>query len=500
MIRARRLTEGTMNTARNLLSSLSSRGVKVRSDAGTLRVGARRGALTTAEVDQLNALKDDILLLLEEARSVLQAPIGPRPAGHLVPLSPGQRCTLGLSLEKIPQSVRVCAVVARISGALNSATLAQAVSMVTARHESLRTRFVFIDGVPWQHIDEPELYRLNAIDLSETPADAMDETIQRLAEQFVAEKFELETGPIFAARLYRFSDREHTLLFGVSHVVSDGMSLQIIHREIWALYHQMTQGMSASLPAPALQYTDCCHWLEQTRDAWSLLHEAYLRTHLGGAPRPVIPISAAAGVERSRPMAGVHELSFGESLSRALLETAKRERALPAMVGLAVYLATMANWLQQSDLTVIFVYHGRDRPEFEDVTGLMVQHLYLRLTVEPGETLQQLVRRVSAEYLAAVEHQDHGRLPFIVPECATDLYFNWAPVDWGQWSSDASREDADITVRAHSFRKPVAMKLWCYFAESAAGITCRVEYRRDLLSLQEVEGFGRALLEQAQQL
>jgi len=62
---------------------------------------------------------------------------------------------------------------------------------------------------------------------------------ERLAELSRAEAeapFDLMRGPLVRGRLVRLSDEEHVLLLTQHHIVSDGWSMEVLLRELSALY------------------------------------------------------------------------------------------------------------------------------------------------------------------------------------------------------------------------------------------------------------------------
>ncbi len=90
--------------------------------------------------------------------------IAPRAPGAPVPMSFSQeliwlldRATPGLIAYNLP-------LVRRLHGALDRVALERALTLLAARHESLRARFVEVDGTPRLLIDEPSPVSVRSFD------------------------------------------------------------------------------------------------------------------------------------------------------------------------------------------------------------------------------------------------------------------------------------------------------------------------------------------------
>ena len=117
----------------------------------------------------------------------------------------------------------------RLEGPLDAAALEAALGEVVARHESLRTTFVSVDGKPLQRVKEPWAFELTAVDVSGEPCPEEAASLQ-VAEE-AARPFDLARGPLLRAQLLRLSDEDHVLILVVHHIVSDGWSSGVLWRD-----------------------------------------------------------------------------------------------------------------------------------------------------------------------------------------------------------------------------------------------------------------------------
>jgi len=307
-------------------------------------------------------------------------------------------------------------IAALVRGPLDPAALRRALAAVCSRHESLRTTFGLLDGVPVQLIAPALEIPLPVVDLSCLPAETVETAeIDRLCRDIFNLPFDLATGPLFRAVLLRLAPERHVLVLVQHHVISDGWSLGILIRDLLVLYRASLQGEDpcAALPPLSIQYADFSLWQRQWLSGERLEQQlAVWRRRLGDLPPPLeLPIDhprpplkssrgAAAPLHLSASeMAGVHSL-------------ARREGATPYMVLMSILQVLLYRYTGQSAFAVGSAVANRNRPELKELIGFFVNTLALRADVSDiaGDlALSGLMARVREIALEAFAHQD---LPF----------------------------------------------------------------------------------------
>lgn len=476
-----------MHRADEILLALHERGIKVWAENGQLRMQARKGSLPRAELDELCAMKSQLLRLLQEQDLTLEEPIRARPFHGIVPLTAMQlRIWESCARQGRHLSARRCVDAVRVAGPLDVDRLRSSVDAVVRRHASLRTRFVAVDGTPRQLLDEPGCCCLEVVAAMEVGTGAADDEIRRLAGELVKQPIDLSIGPLFGARLIRLSHHDHVFVLAWDHIITDYVSMQIVSREIWHCYEQLGAG-PLPIQALPLQFADYAVWQARTAGDWRRKHEAYWLQHLSGARRVQIPMpSHATGMP---PLSrAVAHIPFGERLTAALSAVARRDGILLSLVVLAVYAAAVSRWCEQEDLVIWFVSDGRLRPELENVTGYVAGFLPLRIFVGPQDTFADLLRRVHAELCAATSHHDFDRVPDLLPNCSLNYesYFNWTQVP-----PDEERKRVEqLEVERFELLSDVSPPFIPVFRHTPVGIVAKILFRADLYNLQLIERFG----------
>ncbi|WP_231566920.1 condensation domain-containing protein, partial [Pectobacterium betavasculorum] len=293
----------------------------------------------------------------------------------------------------------------KLSGELDQEALRMALDRIVVRHEALRTRFVEMEGVPWQQIDEPAPFALAVHDLRGRPA-ASDE-LRQLADEEAAAPFDLQQGPPIRGRLIQLDEREQVLLVTMHHIVADGWSLGCFMRELGELYRAFSRQQPDPLAPLAIQYADYAAWQRRVVTTAPIQAQlAYWREQLRQTP-PML----ALPTDRPRPAVqnyagGYIDFTLDAQLTSGL-------KALAARHGATLYMTLLAGWTLllyrlsgQDDIVVGSPVAGRTRTELEPLIGFFVNTLALRNRVDGEASVGALLAQVKATTLAAQAHQD----------------------------------------------------------------------------------------------
>ncbi|MDQ3905137.1 MAG: amino acid adenylation domain-containing protein, partial [Actinomycetota bacterium] len=137
----------------------------------------------------------------------------------------------------------------RLRGELNLDALRTALTGLVARHESLRTTFVQVDGRASQIVHAPAEVSLPVLDLSQLDQPAREARLQQVLAVESGQPFDLAQGPLMRLRLVRLGEADHALIMVLHHIITDGWSMGVLLRDLYALY-QSTAGLQAPDLAP----------------------------------------------------------------------------------------------------------------------------------------------------------------------------------------------------------------------------------------------------------
>ncbi|MET0396662.1 MAG: amino acid adenylation domain-containing protein, partial [Longimicrobiaceae bacterium] len=316
----------------------------------------------------------------------------------------------------------------RVRGPLDAAALRAAFGELTRRHEALRTTLEERGGVPVQVVHPAAPAALPVVELGGLPAAEREREALRLADAEAATPFDLARGPLLRSTLLRLGGADHVLLFTLHHVVSDGWSMQVLVREVAALYAAFARGGSSPLAPLPVQYADFAAWQRRWLSGEVLDEQiGFWRERLAGAPPLLeVPVDRPRAAGQS-PRAARHAFALPAELSRRLRALSRAEGTTLFMTLLAAWQALLGRYAGQDDVVVGTPIAGRNRRETEGLIGFFVNMLALRADLGGDPAWSGLLARVREEALGAYAHQD---LPFerLVEELGVERSLTHAPL------------------------------------------------------------------------
>ncbi|WP_324617511.1 condensation domain-containing protein, partial [Streptomyces sp. NRRL S-1868] len=278
---------------------------------------------------------------------------------------------------------------------------------VVARHESLRTVFVEVEGEPWQRVVDAAGV-CPVLPVTDTDEAALPGLLAAAARR----PFDLTCELPLRAELFRLDDTEHVLVLTLHHIAGDGWSLAPLARDLTTAYAARCAGAEPDWAPLPVQYADYTLWqrelLGEATDPESLFARqlAYWRAELAGLPECV-----ALPVDRPRPAVASHRgahvpVEVDAGLHAKLLELARRSGASLYMV-LQAGLAALCTRLGAGvDVPVGVPVAGRTDAALDGLVGFFVNTLVLRTDTSGDPSFAELLGRVREKALAAYAHQD----------------------------------------------------------------------------------------------
>src|SRR6185369_6870043 len=213
-------------------------------------------------------------------------------------------------------------------------------------------------------------------------------------------------GLLLRLALIRLGAGEHLLAVTVHHIAADGWSMEILLREVAALYGAFAAGRPSPLPELPVQYADFAVWQRRWLGGEMLAGEVRSwREQLAGMPRVL-----ALPTDRPRPAVrslrgATRAVRLPSGLASPLAELGRREGATLFMTLLAAFAVLLGRLAGQDDFAVGTGVAGRDRQETDGLIGFFVNTLALRTDLSGDPGFLDLLARVRMAVLAAFTHQ-----------------------------------------------------------------------------------------------
>jgi amino acid adenylation domain-containing protein len=256
------------------------------------------------------------------------------------------------------------------------------------RHESLRTSFQIIDRHLVQQVHDMIEFEVEY---------QHDLTIYH---SFVR-PFDLSKAPLLRLGLIT-TQTGSILLVDMHHIISDGISHQVLREEFHAIYD------GKELPWLKLQYKDYSQWqnCDEQKERLKQQESYWLKKFSSGIP------SLNLSTDYPRPTIQSFEGSIAgfeieAQETRQLKEIAAGAGATLFMVLLAIYNIFLAKITNQEDIIVGTVVNGRSHPDLERIIGMFVNTLAL-LNHPRGEmTFKEFIKEIKRKTIQDFENQDY---------------------------------------------------------------------------------------------
>jgi amino acid adenylation domain-containing protein len=378
----------------------------------------------------------------------------------------------------------------RLKGALDVSALRRTLDEIVRRHEVLRTSFATLDGEPVQVIGPALPLDVPLLDLSELDEEGRSDEVRRLFHEQAGTPFDLRRAPLLRAALMRLGAEEHVLVFVVHHIAFDAWSIDVLVREVMALYESFRGGRPSPLAELPAQYADFAAWQRGWLQGEALRAQTdYWKRQLGGMPALELP------TDRPRPRRQTYNggrLLFGlpPELTSALYDLSRRENVTLYMTLLAAFQTLLHRHTGQTDFGIGTPLANRNRAEVEGLIGFFLNTIVVRCDLSGDPTFRELLARVRETALGAYAHQE---LPFekLVEELQPERDLSRNPLFQVMFILRRVSESAltlpGVTIEPLALDTGVArFDLETYVNESEGGLDLLFVYNTDLFEAATV--------------
>ncbi|MEV6138344.1 condensation domain-containing protein [Nocardia sp. NPDC051990] len=294
-----------------------------------------------------------------------------------------------------------------LRGAIDIAAVKGTFEDFAERHEPLRYNLVEIDGQPAVRVRPSlgEFFRVADVSGAADPVAAARELIGQAA----LTPFDLARDPLVRVLLVTLSPEAHVLQVTCHHCVTDGATPGILAREIPQLYAARQEGRSAALEPLPIRYRDYARWHRDMIASGALEHELEYWVHLlRDAPKLQLPTDFPRP-PRKTFVGDLEPFMVSAELLEQSRAVAKRESASLFVVLLTGLYILLARRSGQRDIVIGTPTTGRTRREIDGLIGYFNSTVALRANVSGPATVADLLERVRAIVLGALENQE---IPF----------------------------------------------------------------------------------------
>ncbi|MBB3037651.1 non-ribosomal peptide synthetase [Hoyosella altamirensis] len=293
--------------------------------------------------------------------------------------------------------------VLNVKGTIDQDRLRRALNGVLTRYPNLRVAFATNNvGDPIQVVLGEAEATVTLRDLTadgELRGSAIDAAVDQALAEDRAARFDMARAPLVRVTILVVAPGEYRLVLTNHHILMDGWSTPLYLRDLIGLY--LFDGDASQLPA-VRSYKDYLEWVGQ-QDAQVSLQ--VWRDALAGVEEPstLIPLERARRHE-APPQEISHQ--FSPELSQQISHVARELGVTVNTVIQAAWGIVLATESARDDIVFGATVSGRP-PQLdgvEDMIGLFINTLPVRVRLEPTETFAELLTRLQTEQAGLLEH------------------------------------------------------------------------------------------------
>jgi non-ribosomal peptide synthetase component F len=289
----------------------------------------------------------------------------------------------------------------RVAGPLDRGALERAWAGVVARHAALETTFRSEGASVVQDVQRRSPATFEQVDLGVLQPAQREARYREQLEQLRRRVFDLATWPAFCCVLFRFDDNDHALVLVFPHILVDRWSIEIIYRDLAALYASAASEPASALAALPIDYVDYALYERRILDASTRARRVdYWKDTLAGAPDALQLWTAAAQADTSG--SGRVELELDGGLVRDLRRLASARSATLFHVVLSGFVTLLHRYSGATDLVVGTSIDHRGDDATWPIVGCFMDHLPIRAAPLETLTFGQLVTQVRDRAVGAM--------------------------------------------------------------------------------------------------
>jgi tyrocidine synthetase-3 len=302
----------------------------------------------------------------------------------------------------------------KMEGRLEREKFERVFRLLVERHESFRTSFRMVDGVPVQIVDDHTTFNLelyNSMDeyrsiygfSSEEESDTIE--LDSIINKFVR-PFDLGRAPLLRVGFIKITEELNVFMIDMHHIISDGTSAGLFIHEFLSLYFDET------LPALRIHYKEYAEWsytkkqqgidINKRENSKNALDEEFLNLPYDFA-RP-----SKQTFEGKMEMFQV-DLPVGDALKKVALE----QEATFFMVLLSAFNIFLSKLSNQENIVVGSPIAGRGHSDLDNIIGLFINTIVLRNYPQGEKTFETFLKEVKSNSLEAFENQDFQYEEFV---------------------------------------------------------------------------------------
>jgi amino acid adenylation domain-containing protein len=362
--------------------------------------------VSLAEIFKRQTIQELSLYIAEKEEDEHDEYISIKPAEkkEYYPLSSSQRRMYVISQLDPENAIYNVSRLVPFNQAVDAERLERTFQRLIDRHESLRSSFFILADSPVQKINKNVDLKIEYHDLEgkcELNTPSSDPQLKTIIRQFIR-PFDFSRAPLLRTGLIKIHPREAILMFDIHHIINDGVSMDIMIRELTGLYRE------ESLPQLRIQYKDYVQWenSEKNKEKLKLQEDYWVKEFEEDIPVLNLPTDYPRPVVQSFEGSSV-KFEIHKQETTALNQLAMEKGVTLYMVLMAALNILSSKLSGQEDIVIGTPVAGRRHADLDKIIGLFINTLVLRNYPRGEQKITEFLHDIKIKILGAFENQEY---------------------------------------------------------------------------------------------
>lgn len=282
----------------------------------------------------------------------------------------------------------------QLKGRIDKQKIESTFNKLMKRHEILRTRFEFIKGQPVQIVEKQMDLKITCIEIKE---EELVSTLQRIRKPF-----DLSKAPLIRVTLIEVNKEKILLVVDMHHILSDGISAQIIMDEFTKVYND------EKLMDLPIQYKDYAVWQQELIATLEYKkQEEYWLNEFNDVP-PELNLSTDYIRQSFRSYAGEEVAAqLNLEILNHLNNIATNKKTTIYNILFSAYSILLHKYTNQEDICIGSTLTGRNHAGLQSMIGVFVNTLPVRSYPVEDKCYFDFLNEISYKTLEILTNQDY---------------------------------------------------------------------------------------------
>ncbi|MGD2089308.1 MAG: amino acid adenylation domain-containing protein [Candidatus Aminicenantes bacterium] len=321
----------------------------------------------------------------------------------ILPLTPMQEGMLFHYLKDLESGYYFEQLSLEISGVIDLKCFERAWNFVIETNEMLRAVF------RWEKVDNPVqiIFKQHSLqpryyDFSNRVSHEIIKRLKQVKVKDREEKFDLQIVP-FRLTICKIEEKKYILIISNHHILYDGWSNGILLKEFFQSYDDLVNGKPLIKPVK----TKFKEFIKRTKTHDIVEQEKFWRDYLAGFDLQT-GLSVKKRKETETYSPGNHQIKFGKMTAGKLEDFVREHQITLASLFYSAWGILLQKYNDTNDVVFGTTVSGRPTKlkGIEDMVGLFINTLPLRVQAFPGEKIIVLLHRLDKKLREREAHKD----------------------------------------------------------------------------------------------